>query len=199
MTQPEYIAGLEWLIKVMPNHALRLALEKGYSDINCIYLRHSLNKLPRPKENTPPPGEDKVLIILSREKSDLFAHRAKWSNKFHQCQSDAERASVSDEIQFIQRKIKDVFSRIGEYKATGILPEEKHALTDQLPDNGIQLIQILNSKRSSISYTRRKIDQLAKLAERHPDKLKISDYETKLKELERERDAIQAKINQIAV
>ena len=199
MTQAEYLAGLEWLVKVVPNHALRHALEKGYSPINCIYLRHSLDKLPRRKEDTPPPGEDKVLIMLSREKSDLFAHRAKWSNKFHDCQTDAERASVSDEIQFIQRKIKDVFARIGEYKATGILPEEKHALTDQLPDNGVQLTQMLNSKRSSISYTRRKIEQLAKLGERHPDKNKISDYETKLKTLERERDAIQSKINQIAV
>lgn len=201
MTFEEYIAGVEWLKMHLPGHPLLPSLQAGHSRINILYLKQALKAVPQEASNDiVPEAADADLKTLLKNKKSLFARRAKLSNSFHDCDTDADRAGVSDEIQIVQRQIETVNKQIRHYEATGeLLPEGKNVVDATLPGNGVQLVKKLNSLRANISIKKSKLEQLVALPEEHPDKKKIAGIEDRLRKLEIEKANVERAIAEASI
>lgn len=194
MTKEDYSAGLEFLKLKKPDHPLMASLEKGYTPINCKYLNYALNSIP---ETTEEKRKEKPvqLILIEKERRQLFGERAKLSNKFHDCSADTERARISDQIQIVQRKIEAFNKQIRHYNRTGKLPEEDN----EFPEDPIELMKKRDSFRSSISYFKRELEQLYVLPQNHPEREKIDYKEEKLRELKLKLDRVQRIIDKKSI
>lgn len=120
---------------------------------------------------------DVKLAAMRREQSDLFTIRRRLSNSFHDCQNDRQRASVSDQVQEVQRQIDRLFAKIDAYKSLGLDPgkrDEKYPIPEHPGDR----VQLQYSLRSSISRKRGQIKDLADQPE------KLEKAEAKLRELQ---------------
>jgi len=195
MTQEDYIAGLELLMAKRPNHPLLRTLKEGFSKLNSVYMKHALKSIPNATSNEPKhmdPDND-IVRKLMMEKRSLFGRRAKLSNNFHRCQTDADRANVSDDIQKVQRDIEVVMHNIDHYQKNGHLPKRNDKTEINL--SGVELQKKLNSIRSNISIKKSTIKKYFRLPDDHPNKKKIPDLEQKLKELEKEKQHVQILID----
>jgi len=169
---------LEFLIEQNPNHVLLPQLQKGHSTINEVYLRHALNKIQPVKQV--PPVDDVDLQKLYQIKSSLFGKRAKLSNRFHDCTTDAQRADLSDEIQVVQRQIERNMKAIKYYEEHGELPPQDQRFP--IPKDPFAIVRKRNSLRSSISRLRKEIDTIGGYPADHPDRKKLPKLEADLNE-----------------
>ena len=165
MTEKEYRKGLEKVRKIEPQHPLLKDLERGYSKFNVLFLTHALRALssaPKvqatvnpsesPKTHVPNP----LLASLMREQSDLFAHRARLSNRLHEfpytSQYDVKRAALMDDIKVLQRKIGRVMGNITHVKTYGELPPKLSQY--DIPKDPAERERKKVSLRGSISHKR---------------------------------------------
>jgi hypothetical protein len=191
MSREDYIASLDWIRLRDPAHPLLNTLEGGHSAINEIYLRHALQDVgerPEPTEEEDEPvlidPQDPQLLSWYKERRTLFTHRAKLSNRFHDCTSDAERASLSDDIQAVQRQIGPLLRKIKHFKRTGEVLEARPVQDEQL--HGVALMKKRNSVISTISYYKRMLENHAGRTDEDSLK-KIKKWERKLKAKENEK------------
>jgi len=175
MTEAEYSVGLEIVQEQHPDYPLLRQLEGGYSKTNAVYLRYALKSLNAPVID----ANDAVLKKLNKEKSTLFGQRAKLSNGFHECDSDRERANLSNQIQVVQREIGDKIKVIEHFEKTGELP--KPTLKYDIPADRYELAKKLASLRASISRYRRKIEDLAVQTDEH-SRAKVVEINAKLQD-----------------
>lgn len=208
-----YTAKIEALRAAQPGHILLRILSMGETAANRLILDGELKKIgaspPTPSpmerggatprvaeadEETPDDTDDEVLTRLRMQQSDLFCDRRKLSNSFHDCDTDAERAKVSRDIQRVQRQIEWVRKQIADYKAFGYIPgrDEKYPV----PDDPFVLLSLRNSLRASVS---RKTKQVRLLASDVADEVagaaeKLQKAEAKLIELQNHLTRVQKTI-----
>lgn len=206
-----YQEGIEALRAAQPGHVLLRILSMGESAANRLILAGELKKIgvstspptPSPIErgddelltqevnDSLDDTEDEVLTRLRMQQSDLFCDRRKLSNSFHECDTDAERAKVSRDIQQVQRQIEWVRKQIADYKAFGYIPgkDEKYPV----PEDPFVLLSLRNSLRASVSRKTKEVrllaadvmDEVAGAAE------KLLKAETKLTELQNHLTRVQ--------
>lgn len=196
MNQEDYLAGVEWVAIKRPNHPLLRALKVGMSPINVMYLRHVLKQIGEPEEIEEPEEQlvaedDPQLIIMQKERRELFIRRAKLSNRFHDCRTDTERAQISDDIRFVQKHIAVLLRRIHIFKKTGELHEQDPE--EDIPENGVALMRRRHSVRTNIGH---KEKALRESMHRKGDKIEKQriKWESRLKELRHELIQIERKI-----
>jgi len=182
ITEAEYNECLAMLMEELPDHVLIKDLKKGYSVMNAIYLGHALKeiKIADPEPQDAPDPDDQELRKMEREKSKLFGQRAKWSNRFHDCQTDAQRAEVSDQIQIIQSDIASIMRQIEYYEQHGkpmpVVINEQFPVPAKTGDQ----YKKRASLRAMISQIRRKLRIIADLPKKHPDWKKVEKLEAQL-------------------
>lgn len=199
-----YAAAYSALIDARPDHPLRrlLATESaGNRLIVDMELRKigSVNVAPapigavdavsEPENEAPDDPSDQVLGRLRRQQSDLFGERRRLSNTFHGCDTDAERAAVSRDIQRVQRQIEAVRRQIDDYKQHGRIPgqQEKYPI----PDDPAALVLLRNSLRSSIS---RKSKEIRALGESGDESDRLQRAEAKMNELRNHLERVEKAI-----
>lgn len=201
MTQEDYIAGLQWLELKQPGHPLLNTLKSGFSKLNKLYLEHALRSVPAiPKPKTSNEKEEVAIILLEKEKKSLYGRRAKLSNSFHECTTDAQRADVSDQIQLIQRQIETINQSLRHYEQTGeILSQEADSKDEPLSSNGVQLMKRRNSIRASVSRFKRLLEQLAAMPASEQRDDRISEIEGQLLELKKQEVRVNDAIAQESI
>lgn len=165
-----YRDAYDALIAAKPDHILRRILATESAG-NRVILDSELRKLGVGAATEPPIAasaavfvdeieqpdgvEDDVLTRLRMQQSDFFCERRRLSNRFHECDTDAERANVSRDIQKVQRQIEFVRRQIEDYKQHGRIPgkEDKYPV----PDDPFVLLSLRNSLRASISRKSKEI------------------------------------------
>ena len=196
MNKAAYIDAVKKIESGNPDEPLLPVLRTGFSDVNAIYLKHALNRLPDTKPvitSDLPQNIDPILRELWAERGGLFRKMAVQSNKFHECQTDQERKTNSNEILRIWDEIQVVKSRIEYFEEHGQLPADVDDF--ELPDEPVDLLRKLNSIRTMISQVHSKIKKLAQLPNDHPEKArKIAASEKKLAELKLHRGYAQTKL-----
>lgn len=197
MTKEDYLAGVDWIAIKRPDHPLLRSLKQGISPINILYLQHTLKEVGEP-EDEPDHLPDQVvdetdpqLIIMYKERRQLFTRRARLSNSFHECHTDTERATVSDDIRFVQKQIGRLLRQIHIFKTTGEIHDAEDEM--EIPENGVELMKRRNSVRSNISTKKKALErslyQTGDKIERQRKK-----WENRLKELQHELILIERKI-----
>ena len=182
ITKEEYGNCLSMLIEEIPNHVLIKDLKKGYSVMNALYLGHALSEIKIPDEVATTTGDpdDAELRKLQRERSSLFGKRASWSNKFDICQSNKQRAEVSDQIQIIQNDIKLIMRQIEYYEQHGkpmpVIINEEYPVPASEGDR----YKKRASLRAMISQIKKKLRQIADRPKNHPDWRKVDKLESQL-------------------
>lgn len=199
MNRSDYEAGLELLRKRMPEHPFFTFLSQGYAPGRVLYMRKAVEEAVaapvRMKVDAAP--ADPELRKMYIEKSTLFTRRAKLSNQFHVCTTDAQRAKVSIRVQLVQREIEALKNRIEHYLNTG---KTKTMKSDKfpVPDDPYKRLKKRNSLRSNISNYKRKLKHLAGLPDNHPDRKNIDKYETKLNNLQMHLKHVESAIEEEA-
>lgn len=168
MTSP-YDRLMKQLRAQNPAHEMIPVIESMPGTLLAIeYLRISLAD-----EVTTSP-EQYTMEMLYRQRGSLYSRRAVLSNKFHQAQSNKERAEISVAIGSLQTEIIDVRHKLEHYEETGKLPALPEKLV--LPASGERKRMKLHSVRTSIS-------RYKGLIRKETDPEKIKDYERKLTKL----------------
>lgn len=202
MTEEDYIAGVELLERVEPTAPLLPQLRKGYTAINCVYLKHAMagkeadlqpkvRVLGEPDMHVPDSPE---YDEMQQRKAGLYARRANLSNQFHDHEGDPVAcANISDEIRKVQRKIGHVQQQIQHYKITGEVLEE--APRTERVYEGLELAKKYHTTRQNVNRWRRKIEREGQTVDRHT----LNKWENKLKEYERELASLKRQIGQESV
>lgn len=185
----DYEQQLKRLEKAVPKHPLLWAFRRGHTASNALLLARALDKIPPPpvviQDDDPEPPDDVDDDTMRRfrmDQSNLFSDRRKLSNEFHTCQSDRQRAGVSERIQIVQAQIERLKQQINIYKEQGRIPEpdEKYPV----PEDPFKLLALRASLRASISRKKRKIVQIGRDQDKLPDAPeRLAKAEGKLKEL----------------
>jgi len=188
----DYIASLQWIELKAPSHPLLPALRSGHTRMYELYMQQVLKTIPTPSAPASRSENNPQLAILYKEKKTLYGSRAKLSNQFHACNTNAERTRVSIDIQLIQDQIERVRRRINHYEQHGELPKDENG--EEIQKTGVELMKQLNSVRARISQCKRQIESIAGLPADHEDRDKIAHYEKRLKELEKEKLHVEAAV-----
>ena len=190
MTPAQYASAVALLEKRNPGEPLLPTLRRGHSRVNEVYLRAAMRRVAPAGAvtETPPVTKretryaDQVLQGLWRERTQLFGEMNKRSNHFHECSSDDDRKANSRDIRRIWGEIQRVKEKIEYYEQFGELPAPVDEERFPIPENPVEMVRKLNSIRASISQTKKRLDDLAALPDGHPDRVKIPEYEAKLKD-----------------
>jgi hypothetical protein len=202
MTEEDYIAGVELLERVEPTAPLLPQLRKGYTAINCVYLRHAMagkEEVVQPKvrklgEPDIPVPDSPEYDEMQQRKSVLYARRANLSNQFHDFEGDPVAcANISDDIRKVQRQILKVQQQIQHYKITGEVLEE--APKTERVYEGLDLARKYHTTRQNVNRWRRRIDREGSTVDRPT----LNKWEKKLKEYERELASLKRQVGQESV
>ena len=185
MTEQEYLDCLAMLAEEHPNHVLLKDLRKGYSVMNCVYLTNEIKKIdikiPAPKIKEP--GNDDLIEMQAR-KATLFGQRANWSNKFHKCKNNDQRAAIVDEISLVQDDIKQVMKEIKYFEKhqtkMPVVVHEKYPV----PVKPLDQYKKLGSLRSMRSQVRKRLKMIADLPKENPKWQTVEKDEALLKHYE---------------
>lgn len=198
MTEEDYFAGIDWLERVNPDHALIRLLRLKYSPINCIYLKKILEEVgERPKERVK--RIDEPLVEADRTNpayravcvriSNLMGLRRKLSNKFHTVKSDAEAAVISLDIGDVQNKLAKCYRQRREFLSTGVITAKSDVEEENGLPSGVALTKAMNANCKRRSYTKNQIREHA--ASKDPMiKRKVDKWNQKLKEDELEYELL---------
>jgi hypothetical protein len=202
MTRIQYKEALARVESGNPGEVLLPLLRSGWSEKNVIYMKAALRRL----DGTPAPtaprkvdvsGAGDVLASLYKVQQVLRGRRAKLSNSFHDCKTDADRREVSAGILKIEEEIRDNERKIAHYKAHRQLPQEAGGEGESLPDDPIALMKALASINAKISQTKKTLLELGRLPDNDPERAKIQKYEAKLARLKLEKGHAEQKIKAI--
>lgn len=178
----EYQQRLDELRIQSPDFAGLDKLVDGWDVINAIVLKWALagelgvigTEVRRTTAKDDREGVEQTdhYKSLGRDKRALYQWRAKLSNQFHQCKSDAERAHVSDQIQGVQTQIEALQKHMRDvrYKKVSVVDSEEAYANDDVDAvlmelkllTGVDLMKKLNSLRVRQSQLKRKLTLLAK-------------------------------------
>lgn len=184
MDNLEYTQALNWLKIVDPENVLLPELEAGPSYENIIYLTAELKnhkyqgpgqgaKFVKYERTADTSANDDIKGLLLR-RSNLYGARAKLSNLFHTCTSNAERSALSKEISDIQSQIEKNYLQEEFFKRSGVLSVNPGPSTIYpVPDDTGARQLLLNSLRSSIS-------RFKKLISEETDPERRTELQTKL-------------------
>jgi hypothetical protein len=207
ISEKAYPAALRRVQSDWPDHPLLKILSTGPTLLNRARIEQILVQISErltEEANTPQAlvdieyndlnTEDSILRGLYIEKSNLFVERARYSNRLHDCASDSERAKVVSDILITQRRIEDIFHRIKEYIKTGQLPE----MDAHIPNDPVGLVLKMNSLRASVSYFKRKAQELYHTVPRTEEvEAKMVEVDNKIKELEIVKKHVQKRIDSL--
>ena len=195
MTEQAYIDAINKIENGNPDEPLLSVLRTGLSPVNKMYLKHALKRVPAPTPviEEAPKNIDPILREMWAERGRLFRKMAVQSNRFHDCQNDAERKANSVEIMHIWGDIQRVKARIEHFEEHGHLPADEEKF--ELPDDAVSILRKLNSIRAMISQYQSQIKKLAQLPKDHPEKnTKIAAAERKLADLKLYRGYAKTKL-----
>jgi len=203
-----YQAGIDLLQEKDPGNIWIKELSGKYSFVNTKSLQAELDKLAQSsakkeltagKKKVRNPSSNPVLRDLYQQRTKVFTQRAKTTNKFHVCETDAERAAVSVDIQMLQRQWTAITVDIDTYERTGQLP--KTAAKYPVPKSAIERLKLRNTLRSQISNKksalRKKAIEHGKTTDANRQQKiqhQISKAEAKLKDLETHKAYVEAAI-----
>jgi hypothetical protein len=199
MTVAEYWKNFDWLKSVWPEWILITTLGRGYSYPNCIYLSYGLRQMAY-KMDAPRVAVKQLLRSHSPEqiklwfvqKRSLYTQRAKLSNRFHECSTDAHRAAVSEDIERVQSEIEKVQKVIRAWQEKGELPQKAKRGNPQMD---LLLLNVQRARGAINHYKHRLRIELNKPD--YPKKAKtIATYEQKLRDKTNEYDRIKAEYDQ---
>ena len=168
--QDEFERKLTKLKNVNPGHDMISVIESmGPTYLSMEYLKIALED---PILKT---REEVTADALFRQKGALYSRRAVLSNKFHTCETDAERYEISYAIGSIQTEIVNNRRIIESYIETGRVPK----MPDKkiMPLDGRRKEKKLHSVRTSIS-------RYKGLIRKEQDPEKIKKYETAITRLD---------------
>lgn len=202
--EKNYFEGVEILGKACPKHPLLANLQEDVSFMNRRYLEAAMQKVyegfsikkkevavaSEPSQPVRELKEDDKHRILEKELAKLYAERRRLSNTFHNCNSNAERAIVSDNIKSLIIDINTQKSRIGVYKATGVVPPLPGGGKLEIPQDNGKLQRLILNFRSKVSAQRKLINEYDQQERRKPKakhEYHLSELETTLRKLENER------------
>lgn len=202
MTRAKYSECLARIESANPGEILLPLLREGWSGKNVIYMKAALRRLgagmpQRAAQKGNVAGASDVLASLYKAQQVLRAQRAKTSNSFHDCKTDADRRAVSARILEIEKEIRANEGRISHWKAYGHLPVDAGDEEESLPEDPIALMRALASINSRISQTKKKLLDLGRLPDKDPERSQIQKYEAKLAGLKLEKGHAEQKIKAI--
>lgn len=199
LNNEDYSAKLAMLRDLEPTNDLLAKLERGNSALNSIYLCNALRiALAKKKAETPSvqsePEKKKPASSLEINLRHLRASRAELSNSFIHCQTDDQRAAISDSILSLNVRIREIVDLIEKNKENPKLPEllpvnDKYPV----PDDPLEMYKKNHSLRTNILRMQKDIERL-KLSGAAERVLGIR--ETKLKELTIYKAYVQRAIDQ---
>lgn len=195
MNKLEYDSGVELLRDKCPTHPLLSSIERGHTRINVIYLQQALASIQIDVKEDPGQAVEQNLYV---KKTQLYGLRAKLSNQFHDCKSDVERASISDQIIRIQDEIRKLNKKIAEYEDTGTI-QQIDVLAD-MPTDLYELYKVKENARKNIPRLEKNIEDLLQLSLTDPraqDRLNVK--EDKLKKLKLIKAYAEQKIKDSAI
>ena len=187
MSNNDYTSKLAYIKSIEPNHPMITQLDKGSSVVNDILIEKALAQLPAPVSPSEVSDEEKTTEkdpIIKRFRVQIrnqFVQRAKLSDHFHICGSDAERSRISKAIESIQDKIEQLFKDLDHYEQKKELPQLQTTDNYPIPDNPVLLLSKQSSLRSNISIHKKK---LRKEAEHGQDPERIKELESHLLHLQ---------------
>lgn len=174
MTPAQYDRALERIEEENPGETLLPALRQGFSRVNALYMAAALRRVPTPapasKKANATAWSDETLRGMWGERKRLFGEWATTANRFHECDSDAERALISDRVLAIWEEIQALKAKIAYYEEHRAVPAEGEEERFPLPDDPVLLLKKLHSIRAQISQEQAKLRDLAALPDEHPDK-----------------------------
>ena len=206
----DYFKGIELMDKYCPTHSMLAGLKAGnMSIVNRAYLEHILKdtltklkptkkpkvepaqkKTKQPKQAVKQLTHDDFKRIADKELATAYSDRRRFSNQFHFCKTDEERANLSDEIQEVIQDINDLKSRINVYKSTKKMPPKIEVKGFEIPKTDVDLLKKRNNYRAKVS-TQKKLILDYESKERKMTKaeheLRLSQLENKLKILDDEK------------
>ena len=198
MDRLTYDAAIDMLRDKDPGNAMLPELAGNYTFVNTKYLQAALKKLDlasadagilEKKKKVRKPESNPILRDLFQQRSKVFGKRSKASNQFHICETDEERAAVSDDIQVLQKEWARLSGSIATYEDTGQLPQT--AKKYPVPRSEVERFRLRNTLRSQCSNKRAAIKKKATALTKTTDKkkqiklqLQLDKAEAKLKDLE---------------
>lgn len=129
--------------------------------------------------------------IAEKELAACYVKRRQLSNSFHDCKTDAERASVSDAIKDKIQEINELKTRISVFKETGIMPQKSTAKEFEIPESDADLVLAIQNFRAKVSAQKRLLkdyDSQNRKNSKEEHQLKLVEYQNQLKKLEDERE-----------
>lgn len=201
MTRAKYSECLARIESANPGEILLPLLREGWSGKNVIYMKAALRRCSAnaPQQASPKgnmAGSSDVLASLYKAQQVLRGQRAKTSNSFHECKTDADRRAVSARILEIEKEIRVNEGKITHIKTHGHLPLDI-VREEVLPDDPIALMRTLASINAKISQTKKKLLELGALSDNDPQRSQIPKYEAKLAGLKLEKGHAEQKIKAI--
>lgn len=170
MSEEDFEANIEYLIKRDPEHNLLPLIKTGYSYINVFYLETAINELPPVVDTSP--GDDEVsntepqermhpaLKDLAKKKMHLVNSIRKLSNDFHTSPNDSYSADISKRIKKLIRQKKDIQASIDFYRDN---PQIATHMTDEMknkiPDNELELYKRRKALKDNIRYHERQLQR----------------------------------------
>jgi|GEM_PF-6534593 len=190
MTEQEYSSAISLIESIDPAHKYLKLASRAYTPYNCKLAAVILST-----KNIVKQDDDEELGYQVRHRhmmaeiSKLSGQRAVISNRFHKCQSNQERALVSDELRIIQTSISDARQRIRYLEKFG---EETIAtsLDDKypVPADRYAISKMIANHDSYISKYRKTLDKLAR-EKKNPNAARdIARAEAKLAHYENYRE-----------
>ncbi len=175
VNRDDYKAKLTYLIHLVPDHPKLERLSGEPSLRKSIMLQKIIDSLPPPldPEEDLPTHADITLKHMELMWKNQFNKRNQLSNEFHICRSDAERKSVSLQIEKCQKKMQEISENQDFYKKHQELPnfvdEGKYPIPLDLPS--------MLDKRASINVmiSRTRTDLRRLHASGHQDVIAIKE------------------------
>ncbi len=163
MENSDYKAKLEYIRRLVPDHAQIPQLTKGKSFVNEILINKIIDQLPTPyiededPENTKKESSPDLQRLYLKQKNFLKSIND-LSNSFHECRNDRERATVSDKIAEIEKKLTVIQENIDFFRKYKELPKVENDPKYPIPDTLILMIKKKQSLASMITQTKKQIE-----------------------------------------
>lgn len=124
-------------------------------------------------------------------------NRARYSQTFHNCSTDEERALVCDAIQAENDIIKAIGGKIAYVKRFGKLPPEQEPEEFILPNNLKELSTVLNRTSSNILKVEKRIEIILTLPDNSRKRADLPAKYDQLRELQTRRELIKDEIKRL--
>lgn len=160
----DYKSKFAYLVHLVPDHVSLDRLRGEPSLRKYILLQKIVDTLPPPisedEVEEKPTHKDITIKHMELMRRNQFNKRNELSNEFPICRNDAERKSVSIQIEKCQNKIQAIAENIEFYQKHQDLPnvidEGKYSIPDNLPD----MLSKLDSVNVMISRTKSDLRRL---------------------------------------